>query len=307
MLSGPEKASLLMLTMGEKRSAKLLPQLSEDELGRLTRAMAAIGKVDARTVEALLDDFGKQAAPEPAPAPAPSAPRGTLGIWDKIARVSPEVLAGYLRNEHPQAAAVVMRKLPADVAAKIIGRLPEEFAGEVVARIANADPIRREVLAHLEETLQEELGADLDQHGMAPGPAHLKKIMAHMEGPVGQRFINAVNSTDKDAAKYVKANVLSFDDLKNLEPRQIRKLFDDVAPATTATALKGAGEAVREFIIGNMPPRAAKLLKQEIEATGPVRLREVDDAQQSILGRAKALADRGEIVIPSLTATSVGG
>lgn len=305
VLTGPEKASLLMLTMGEERSAKILPKFTEEELGRLTQAMAKIGKVEAGLVENVLDDFGRKAAPPapkpalPEPSTAATAPRAALGIWDKIARVSPDVLAGYLRNEHPQAVAVVMRKLPAEAAARVLGRLPEEFAGEVVARIVNADPIRREVLTHLEETLQEELGADLDQHGMASGPAHLKKIMAHMDRPVGPKFVKAVNATDKSAVRYVQPASFTFDVLARLEGQAVRKLLDGIAPVIVAAALKGADEAVREFIIGNMPPRAAKILRQEIERSGPIRLRAVDEAQQSILERAKALADRGDIDLPT--------
>lgn len=313
-LSGPEKASIVMLTIGEDRSAKLLPQLSEEELGRLTQAMAKIGKVGAAQVETLLDDFGQRAAPAPrpsepsAPAAAPTTgPRPALGIWEKIARVSPEVLAGYLRHEHPQAVAVVMRKLPPQAAARVLDRLPEDFAGEVVGRVVSADPVRRDVLAHLEETLQEELGADLDQHGMAPGPAHLERIMAHLETPVSQRFVDAVKETDEAALPYVKAKALTFDDMDKLDARDVRKLLDGIGPATVAAALKGAGDGVREFIIGHLPARAAKVLAQEIEETGYIRLREVDEAQRSILDRAKALAARGEITLPTRTSVRSGG
>jgi len=305
-LSGPEKASILMLTMGEPRSAKILPQLNEDELGVLTQAMAGIGKVDARMVETLINDFSQQAAPvaqQPPPSPrvVPEAPptTPTLTIWDKLARVSPQVLGGYLVNEHPQAAAVVMRKLAPDAAARVLGQLPEDFAGEVVARIAQAEPIRREVLAHLEETLKEELGADLELHGMEPGPAHMKKILAHMEKPASRRFIGAAQATDKVAAQFIKSSVMSFDGLCDLGGRDVQRLFDGISPETVATALKGASDAVREFIISNMPPRAAKILRQEIERAGPTKLRAVDAAQQEILERAKSLADRGDIVIPA--------
>ena len=304
-LSGPQKASILMLTMGEERSARILPQLSEDELGVLTRAMASIGKVDAKVVETLITDFSQQAAPVAAPPPSPRvappspAAKPAPTIWDKLARVSPQVVGGYLVNEHPQAAAVVLRKLPPDAAARVLGHLPEDFAGEVVARIAQAEPIRREVLAYLEETLKEELGADLELHGMEPGPAHLKNIMAHMEKPVSQRFIGAAQVTDKRAAQVIKSSVMGFDDLCDLGGRDVQRLFDGIAPKTVATALKGASDAVQEFIVSNMPPRAAKILRQEIERAGPTKLRAVDAAQQEILERAKSLADRGDIVTPA--------
>jgi flagellar motor switch protein FliG len=303
VLSGPEKASVLMLTMGEQRSAKILPQLSEEELGILTRAMAGVGKVKAPLVESLISDFSLRAAPPPpTPAPLRAASRDAAAnarvptIWDKLAGVSPSVLAGYLLNEHPQAAAVVMRKLPPDVAAKVLGQFSEDFAGEVVGRIVKAEPIRREVLAHLEETLQEELGADLE--GNASGPDHLKSIMAHMDKPVGQRFVGAVRSVDREAARLVASSVISFDDLRDLNGRDVQKVFDGINPATVATALKGASDSARDFIISNMPPRAAKLLRQEIERAGPIKLRDVDAAQQAILERAKTLADRGDVVFP---------
>jgi len=302
-LSGPEKASILMLTMGEDRSAKILPQLSEEELGVLTQAMAGIGKVEAKQVETLFDDFSKKAAPPPPPKPR-IAPSGateapTLTIWDKLARVSPQVLAGYLVNEHPQAVAVVMRKLPPDAAARVLGQLPEDFAGEVVARIAQAEPIRREVLANLEATLKEELGADLELQGLSSGPAQLKKIMAHMEKPVSRQFIGAAQATDKTAAQVIKSASMSFDDLCDLNGRDVQRLFDGISPETVATALKGASDTVREFIVSNMPPRAAKILRQEIERAGPTKLRAVDAAQQEILERAKSLADRGDVVFPA--------
>ncbi|MEQ8248013.1 MAG: FliG C-terminal domain-containing protein [Alphaproteobacteria bacterium] len=302
VLSGPEKASVMMLTMGEQRSAKILPQLSEEELGILTRAMAGVGRVKAAMVENLIDDFSQRAVPPPAaqrPVETRETPTGanTSTIWDKLARVSPNILAGYLLNEHPQAAAVVMRKLPPDVAAKVIGQFSEDFAGEVVGRIVKAEPIRREVLAHLEETLQEDLGADID--GAATGPAHLKNIMAHMDKPVGQRFVGAVRSVDRDAARLVTSAAFSFDNLRDLNGRDVQKVFDGISPATVATALKGASDSARDFIISNMPPRAAKLLRQEIERAGPIKLRDVDAAQQTILERAKSLADRGDVVFPT--------
>ncbi|NQV80459.1 MAG: hypothetical protein HQ495_07885 [Alphaproteobacteria bacterium] len=308
-LSGPEKASVLMLTMGEDRSAKILPQLSEDELGRLTRAMAGVGKVDARLVETLFNEFSQQASPAPVPLRSMarrqtataggnvSSDQAAPTVWDKLARVSPSVLAGYLLNEHPQAAAVVMRKLPPDAAARVLGQFPEDFAAEVVARIVKAEPIRREVLAHLEETLQEELGADLE--GTASGPAHLRSIMAHMDKPVGRQFVGAVRSVDQNAAQMVQSAVISFDDLCDLSGRDVQKLFDGVSPQTVATALKGASDSVREFIISHMPSRAARLLRQEIERAGPIKLRDVDAAQKSILERAKSLADRGDVVFSS--------
>ena len=305
ILSGPQKAAVLMLTMGEQRSAQILPQLTEDELGILTQAMSGIGTIKATVVEGLFTDFSIRAAPaiqsaatrsRIAPAAQAEEP---LTIWDKLACVSPQVLAGYLVNEHPQAAAVVMRKLPPDVAARVLGELPEDFAGEVVARISQAEPIRREVLANLEETLKEELGADLEIHGMKPGPAHLKSILSHMTKPVGRRFIGAAQATDGAAAQVIKSAVINFDDLRELSGRDVRRLFDGISPETVATALKGASETVQEFIVSNMPPRAAKILRQEIEQAGPTKLRAVDDAQLEILERAKSLADRGDVVMPA--------
>ena len=305
ILSGPQKAAALMLTMGEQRSARILPQLTEDELGILTQAMSGIGTIKAAVVEGLFTDFSIQAAPAiqsaaPRARIAPAAlAEVPLTIWDKLARVSPQVLAGYLVNEHPQATAVVMRKLPPDVAARVLGELREDFAGEVLARISQAEPIRREVLANLEETLKEVLGADLEIHGMKPGPAHLKSILSYMKKPVSRRFIGTAQVTDRAAAQAIKSAVINFDDLRELSGRDVRKLFDGINPETVVAALKGASESVQEFIISNMPPRAAKILRQEIEQAGPTKLRAVDDAQLEILERAKSLADRGDVVMPT--------
>jgi flagellar motor switch protein FliG len=177
--------------------------------------------------------------------------------------------------------------------------LPEDFAGEVVARIAQAEPIRRAVLASLEATLKDELGADLELHGMKPGPAHLKSIMSHMEKPVSRKFIGAAQATSTTAAQVIKSSVMNFDDLRDLSGRDVQRLFDGISPETVATALKGASDTVREFIVSNMPPRAAKILRQEIEQAGPTKLRAVDAAQHEILERAKSLADRGDVVIPA--------
>ena len=305
ILSGPQKAAILMLTMGEQRSAKILPQLTEDELGILTQAMSGIGATKAAVVEGLFADFSIHAAPAIQQAARHSRITPTtlgevpLTIWDKLARVSPEVLAKYLVNEHPQAAAVVMRKLPPDVAATVLDEFPEDFAAEVMARISQAEPIRRDVLTNLEETLKEELGADLEIHDMKPGPAHLKSILSHMKKPVGRRFLVAAQATDTAAAQVIKSAVMNFEDLRELNGRDVRRLFDGISPETVAAALKGASDSVQEFIVSNMPPRAAKILRQEIEQAGPTKLRVLDDAQLEILERAKLLADRGDIVMPS--------
>lgn len=317
-LSGAQKVSVLLLAVGEDRAARLLSLLDQEEVLEISRALAGLGPVDAAVVEALLEDFRQRLG---APAgvagslpvaekllarslgnervgPVLAAIRGpeARSVWQALGGIDDAVLASYLAGEHPQVAAVIVSRLGPEQAARVLAKLPEDLASDVVLRCVRLGSIKEDVVADIERALEAELSASLAPRG-PDGPGRVAAIFNHLDRGTETRLMEALESLNPEAAERVRSLMFTFADLGRLEAAGVQTLIRAAGNDRLALALKGAEEPLRELFFANMSERGAKMLREEIQALGPVRLKDVAEAQQFLVNLAKELAATGQIVL----------
>jgi flagellar motor switch protein FliG len=218
-------------------------------------------------------------------------------MWDKLGNVNETVLANYLKNEYPQTVAVVLSKIKPDHAARVLGQLPEAFAMEVVMRMLRMEAVQKEVLEDVERTLRTEFMSNLARTSRRDAHEMMAEIFNNFDRGTEGRFMSALEERSRDAAEKIKALMFTFEDLGRLDPGSVQTLVRNVDKAKLSIALKGASETLREMFFSNMSERASKLLKDEMAALGPVRLKDVDEAQMYMVNLAKDLAAKDEIML----------
>ena len=318
-LLGREKAAILMLAIGEELCGKLLAMMHEDEIKDVSATIARLGSVQASVVEALCAEFvrtiGGQSAlvgsfetterlllaalPKDRATQIMEEIRGPAGrtMWDKLGNVNEAVLAAYLKNEYPQTVAVVLTKVKPDHAGRVLSLLPDNFAIEVVMRMLRMESVQREVLDGVERTLRSEFMSNLARTSRRDSHEMMAEIFNSLDRQTENRFVTALEERNREAAERIKKLMFTFDDLRRLSSLHIQVLLRSVEKDKLPLALKGASEAVRELFFGNLSERARRMLQDDIAALGPVKLREVDEAQASIVAQAKQLAASGDIEI----------
>ncbi|MCA8888709.1 MAG: flagellar motor switch protein FliG [Parvularculaceae bacterium] len=318
-LSGAERAAVVMLALGEEASKTIWASFDEDELREVTIAISHLGSVTAEVVEELLYSFvANLSSTGTVTGSAASAQRflrnvlpadkadliledikGPAGktMWDKLANVNERVLAGYLRNEHPQTVAVILSRIRAEHAAKVIGAMPALFGEEVINRMLSLAPVQKDVLDQIEQTLRTEFMAALSRgHDKDPYES-MAEIFNHFDRSVERRFMDALENKNPSAAERIRSLMFVFEDLVRLDGQDMQTLLRFADKSVLATALKGAREDVAAHFFANMSERAANILKDDIEIMGPTRLKEVDQAQVKIVELARRLAEEGEIFL----------
>ncbi|MCC7015717.1 MAG: flagellar motor switch protein FliG [Rhodospirillales bacterium] len=318
-LSGPQKAAIFMLAIGQEQSGKLFARMDDEEIKEMSQTMATLGSVSSSVIERLFVEFADQlssagslvgtfdtterllaqAIPAERVAQIMEEIRGPAGrtMWDKLGNVNEAVLANYLKNEYPQTVAVVLSKIKADHAARVLGMLPENFAMEVIMRMLRMESVQKDVLDHVEKTLRTEFMTNLARTARRDSHEMMAEIFNNLDRNTESRFISALEERNRESADRIKQLMFTFDDLVRVDAAGIQRLLRQVEKDVLATALKGASDEVKQLFFTNMAERASKMLKEDIEAMGAVRLRDVDEAQAKIVAAAKALSDAGEIVI----------
>jgi flagellar motor switch protein FliG len=318
-LSGPQKAAILMLSLGEDLSSKLFSMMHEDEIKEISSAMANLGGISAAIVERLCLDFADQMSasngligsyesterllaktlPKERVSLIMEELRGPAGrtMWDKLGNVNETVLANYLKNEYPQTVAVVMTKIRADHAARVLAQLPESFAMEVVMRMLRMESVQKEVLESVEKTLRAEFMTNLARTQRRDAHEMMAEIFNNLDRTNEARFVAALEERNRDAAEKIKSLMFTFDDLIRVDGAGIQVLLRSVPKEKLPVALKGANENIRNMFFKNLSERAGKMLREEIAGLGPVKLKDVDEAQSIIVATAKDLAASGQILI----------
>jgi flagellar motor switch protein FliG len=316
--SGAEKSAIILLCLGED-AKKLWPLLDEEEIKEVSQAMSSLGVVSASVVEALIVEFVQKLSGAGTimgsveqtqrllagflPADKVSALmeeiRGPAGrnIWDKLANVNEAVLASYLKNEYPQTVAVVLAKVRPEHAAKVLAELPEDFAAECVLRMLAMEPVQREILEKIETTLRTEFMSNLARTSKRDSHELMAEIFNNFDRQTENRFIGALEDRSRDSADRIRALMFVFEDLNKLDSGGVQTLLRAVDKSDLALALKGASDSLRTLFMSNMSERGSKILKDDMAAMGPVRLKDVDAAQARMVALAKDLAARGEIVL----------
>jgi flagellar motor switch protein FliG len=318
-LTGDEKAAVLLLALGPDFGKPILEELDEMEIRILSRAMVRLGPITQQMLDELFAEFVTTISANGAIAGNTDTTqrlllsfltpdrvdtimeeiRGPAGrnMWEKLSNVQEDILANYLKNEYPQTIAVVLSKIATDHASRVLAVLPEDLAMEVVERMLSLDPVQKEILEKLETTLRTEFMSTLSHTKRRDSHEQMAEIFNAFDRQTEARFITTLEERDREAAERIKALMFTFEDLSRLDPSAIQALLQKMDKKDLALALKGANEQVRETFFSNMSARAGKMLKDDMEAMGPVRLKDVDEAQTRMVSTAKDLAARGEIVI----------
>ena len=320
-LNGPEKAAIFMLALGNEQSAKLFEMMDDEEIRELSQTMASLGSVNAHTIEQLFVNFADQISgagslvgsydsterllyssmPQERVEQIMEEIRGPAGrtMWDKLDNVDEAVLANYFKNEYPQTVAVVMTKLRPEHAARVIASLPENFAMEVIMRMLRMESVQKEVLENVEQTLRKEFMANLARSTRRDSHELMADIFNNLDRNAENRFMTGIEERNRESAERIKALMFTFDDLARIDAGGIQAILREIDKDKLALALKGASSELKQLFLENLSKRAAKMMMEDIEAMGAVRLKDVDEAQSIIVAAAKALADAGDINIIS--------
>lgn len=317
-LHGTEKAAILLLSLGEE-AKPIWDRLDDEELREISSAMSNLGPVRAETVEMLIKDFVNrlsgsgsvtgsyeqthrlltQFLPKDKVDALMEELRGPAGrtMWDKLANVNEQVLANYLKNEYPQTVAVILSKIKTEHSARVLTALPPEFALEVIQRMLRMEPVQRDILEKIESTLRTEFMTNLARTSKRDSHEQMAAIFNNFDRQTEGRFIALLEEKNKDSADRIRSLMFVFEDLSKLDPGGIQTLLRNVDKEKLGLALKGANEEMRNLFMSNMSERAAKIMREDMNSMGPVKLKDVEAAQQEMVVVAKALADRGEIML----------
>jgi flagellar motor switch protein FliG len=318
-MNGPQKAATFMLAVGEEHASKLFAMMHEDEIRDISQAMASLGTVSASAVEELAREFTDslgqtgnlvgtwettermllRTLPRDRVSQIMEEIRGPAGrtMWDKLGNVNEAVLANYLKNEYPQTVAVVLTKVKAEHAARVLSMLPESFAMEVVMRMLRMESVQKEALEGVEKTLKAEFMSNLARAQRRDAHEMMAEIFNNLDRQSESRILAALEERNRDAAERIRSLMFTFDDLVRLDGQGVQVLLRNVPKEQLILALKGASENLRDLFLKNMSERAGKMFKEDLAGLGPVRLRDVDEAQAAVVVMAKDLAAQGQIVL----------
>ncbi len=317
-LSGPDKAAIILLSLGEEHH-KMWELMDDEEIKEVSQAMSNLGTVTSSAVENLIVDFVSQMSstgsvsgsydatqrllasflPEDKVDTVMEEIRGPAGrtMWDKLGNINESVLANYLKNEYPQTVAVVLSKVKTDHAARVLSALPEDFSLEVVTRMLRMEPVQRDILNEIESTLRREFMSNLARTSSRDSHEMMAEIFNNFDRQTENRFLAALEERNRDASERIRSLMFVFEDLQKLDPGGAQTLLRAVDKEQLGLAMKGASETLRDLFFSNMSERAAKILREDMEAMGPVRLKDVEAAQQAMVNMAKDLAAKGEILL----------
>jgi flagellar motor switch protein FliG len=318
-LNGTQKAAIFLMALGEETAVKLFTLMDDDEIRMLSSIMSTLGQVNADVVERIILEFNEQVSASGSLIGNLDSTerllvkalgrgkvdtimeeiRGPAGrnTWDKLGNVNEEVLANFLKNEYPQTIAVVLSKIKADHAARVLMNLPEDLSMEVIMRMLTMEAVKKDVMDGIEKTLRMEFMSNLAKRQSRDSHEMLAEIFNNFDRNAEAKFMSKLETRSADSAERVRALMFTFEDLIKIDGAGIQTLLRGIDKDKLAVALKGASNNIKDLFLKNMSERASKILREDMEAMGPVRIKDVDEAQMYIVGIAKDLSSKGEIII----------
>ena len=324
MPSGSEAAAILLMLLGDEEAADVLKRLDPSEVQHLGAAMFDVENVREDQVEQVLDIFMTKAKARTTIGFG-AAPRirsvmeqalGTDRAESMLARITPPTdsraldalrwmdattIANLVENEHPQIAALVLAHLEPEASADVLQLLAPDLQADVIYRVATLESVTAEALEELEHVLVREVTRTSSRPATARGgPQEAAKIMNNTRAGADQRIIRMLSKVDKKLAQAIEDEMFVFDNLYDLDEKNLGTLLRNIESDVLVVALKGAEDKVREKMLGCMSSRAADSIRDEMEEKGPMRLAEVLEAQKEVIGIARRLADAGTIMLKGL-------
>ena len=321
-LTGSQRAAIFLLGVGEQAATEVMRHMSAKEVQQVGEAMATISKLTNNQVESVLADFHLESAEiNPLGLEAPDFTRrvmtSALG-QDKAQNIlsqvletpeehngvealqwmAPKAIADVLGGEHPQIAATVMTQLYDEQAANVLALLPDDMRKDVILRIARMEELDPRAMEELDRVLESQLGnLQRTPPRKVLGPDNLAAILNATDSELEQEMLEALTQADEDLSDDVKEKMFVFDNLIKLDDRGFQTLVRDIDQEKLLVALKGVDQELTERFFNNMSERAADILREEMEASGPVKLADVEAAQKDIVKTAMKLADEGALMI----------
>lgn len=316
-----DRAAILLLAVGEDQAAQILRRLEPREVQRVGAAMSGLGTVDndqiASVVSTFLETVSGQSGltmgandylkkmltsalgEQKASSVMEKIVGGNVGGLDKLKWMDTRAVAEFIIHEHPQIQAIVLSYLEADQAAEVLGFLPDNaMRSDVIMRVANLESIPPGALQELAAVLDQQVSKRApSRFAQLGGRRTAAEILNNLDNPAEEAVMESIREFDETLGDAIQELMFVFDNLNLVDDRGIQTLLREVSSENLVLALKGADDALREKIFGNMSKRAAELLQDDIEAKGPVRVSEVEVAQKEILVIARKLSDAGEIVL----------
>ena len=308
-LPGTLKAAILVQALSREAAEKILGRLTQPQREQVHRHLSQMGSVAPDLVEKVAREFteklrksglstaNRSKAPGNGGAVNGTAPPESRGL-QALLKLDPEQLYNLIKDEHPQTLAIVMVNLESDAASDILSRMPDELKTEVALRIANLEKVHTGMLEEINRVFEEILSnKDSAVTHVTGGVERLAEILNQIDEHSNEHIIGEIEAADPELAARIKQKMFVFDDLVLVDDRGFQKLLRRVETAELATALKAATEEVKEKVFRNMSSRAAEMLREEIEEMGPVRMRDVSDAQLKITNLIQEMEVNGEVII----------
>ncbi len=320
-LSGINKAAILLICLGETATARIFEELSDTEIRMLTKQMAKIDHVPMDLREDVVTNYNKSQKEfaglfingsdfaQKAISGITGKDRGATlleqflsGIETKsletIGSMPASMVAGILEKEHPQTVALILSTQNIEHASEILAHLPEEMRPDVVYRIATIEKVSPEVITSIDDALHREIGlVAVKEQRKVGGIDKVVELLDNLKGSMGNDILLTVEDTDPDMAEEIRKRMFTFENLAELDNRSLQMVLREVNNDSLTLALKTASERLREKIFSNISARAADMIRDDLEAMGPVRLSEVELIQQSIVKIAMKLEEEGKLVL----------
>lgn len=320
-LKGREKAAVLLVSLGPEVASKIYKNLDESTIEMLTMEIAGLRKIQSSQREEVLKEaqellLAKEYMTQGGVDYAKKLLEASLGPeraqeilrritaslqvrpFDFIRQTDPQQILAFVQNEHPQTIALIISYMEPKQAAQVMGGLPPNLQVEVAKRIASMERVTPEVLREVERVLERKVSTVLSQDfTIAGGLDALVAIINNADRATERNIMEKLEEEDPELAEEVKKRLFVFEDILGLDDRSLQRVLRDVDMKDVSLALKGASEALREKFFKNMSKRAVEMLKEDMEYMGPVRVRDVEEAQQKIVNVIRALEEAGEIVI----------
>jgi flagellar motor switch protein FliG len=319
--SGTERAAILLLTLGENEAAQVLKHMGAKEVQRIGTAMAKLSNVSREEVHGVVSEFALTVESQTSVGVGAdeflrkvlvdalgqdkaasiidriNIGRSTKGL-EALKWMDPRAVAELIRLEHPQIIAIVLAYLDPDQSAEVLGHMPTNTRADVVARIATLDGVQPSALTELDDIMEKQFaGKSAGKTSTLGGAKAAANIINFLEPSQESALMEQIEKSDEALAARIQDLVFVFDNLIDIDDRSMQELLRQVPAEKLLLALKGADEALKEKIFKNMSQRAAEMLRDDLEAKGPVRLSEVEAAQKEILQTARKLAEAGTIAL----------
>lgn len=322
-LTGTQKAAAFLMFLGEKTSARLLKNLSPEEIKQLGSSMCDMQEVKKEVVAEVMQEFGQMFS-------SPDAILTSGGDFffnllpnvlekDKaqeviqkiekereeipfkhVREVDPKLLSGFIRTEHPQTIAIILAHLDSERAGQVLALLSEPLQFEVLNRIAHLETVPPDLLREVDAVLQEELlSVEKGSNQILGGVQVAAEILNNCDKRTEEKILQALEDFDEELAEKVRKLMFVFEDLVGVNDQGIRELLKEVKSEDLTLALKTASEELKRKVLGNLSKRAAQILEEDMSVMGPVRLSEVESSQQNIINAARRLEKEGKIFLVS--------